>query len=63
MADLDNMRRHDKAIESYDEAIRIDPNNVFAWNDKSEALKALGRNTGRFFRSQEIRIAALEHHY
>jgi len=35
---------YNKAIEAYDKAINIDPNNAFAWNSKGYALAKLGEN-------------------
>jgi superkiller protein 3 len=43
-ASLDNLRRHDDAIDSYEEAIMIDPFDIYAWNNKGVALSALGRH-------------------
>lgn len=40
---VDNHHEFEKAISHLDEAIRLNPNNVFAWNYKADALKGLGR--------------------
>lgn len=38
-------RSYDAAIEAYEKAIELDPNNAEAWTGKAEALEALGRKT------------------
>jgi len=43
-AALDNLHRHEEAIESYEEAIMIDPFDIYAWNNKGVALGALARH-------------------
>jgi tetratricopeptide (TPR) repeat protein len=35
--------RYEEAIEAYNEAIKIDPQFAFAWNNKGLALSSLGR--------------------
>jgi tetratricopeptide (TPR) repeat protein len=40
---VDNHHEFEKAISHLDEAIRLNPNNVFAWNYKADALNELGR--------------------
>ncbi|MDD3975105.1 MAG: tetratricopeptide repeat protein, partial [Methanothrix soehngenii] len=42
-AALDNLHRHEEAIESYEEAIMIDPFDIYPWNNKGVSLSALGR--------------------
>lgn len=37
--------KHEEAVKAYDEAIRLDPSNAFAWYNKGSALKALNRTT------------------
>jgi tetratricopeptide (TPR) repeat protein len=39
---LYNLRKYNEAMESYDRAIKIDPNNAYAWYNKGNALYALG---------------------
>jgi superkiller protein 3 len=43
-AALDNLNRHDEAIDSYDEALLIDPFDIYAWNNKGVALGVLARH-------------------
>ncbi len=40
---LYNLRKYNEAMESYDRAIKIDPNNAYAWYNKGNALYALGK--------------------
>jgi Flp pilus assembly protein TadD len=40
---LGNQGKYDEAIKCFNEAIRLDPKEVDAWNNKGVALKALGR--------------------
>jgi tetratricopeptide (TPR) repeat protein len=35
--------KYDKAMEAFDYAIRLDPNDTTAWNDKGSALFQLGK--------------------
>jgi Tfp pilus assembly protein PilF len=42
--DLDNLGKHNEAIEYFDKAIKIDPNYADAWNNKGVALKNLGKH-------------------
>lgn len=42
--DLSKQGKYDDAIQSYDEAIRINPADENAWNNEGVALKSLGRN-------------------
>jgi Flp pilus assembly protein TadD len=47
----------DDAIKAYDEAIRLDPNDAAAWNNKGVALEALGKTTeanAAFAKAQEL---------
>jgi len=37
--------KYDEAIKAYDEAIRTDPNDAVAWNNKGAVLEAVGRTT------------------
>ena len=39
----DNLSKHQEAIEWYDKALKIDPNNVIALYDKGFALNNLGK--------------------
>ena len=40
----EKLAKHEEAIGSYDKAIEIDPDNVYAWNNKGTALGELGRH-------------------
>jgi tetratricopeptide (TPR) repeat protein len=40
---LGNQGQYDEAIQAFDEAIRLDPNDVRAWNDKGLALVKQGK--------------------
>ena len=42
---LKSAGKFDEAIQSYDKAIELDPQNTQAWYDKGTALSALGRTT------------------
>jgi Flp pilus assembly protein TadD len=42
---LYNESKYDEAIKAYDEAIRLAPNLIEAWNNKGMALDALGKTT------------------
>ncbi len=42
-AALDNLGRHEEAMEAYEEAIMIDPFDIYPWNNKGVSLVALGR--------------------
>jgi tetratricopeptide (TPR) repeat protein len=37
--------KYDEAIQAYDKAIQLDPNNAIVWNNEGNALQALGRKT------------------
>ncbi len=37
------IRRFDEALAAYDQAIRLDSNYAFAWNNRGDALQQLGR--------------------
>jgi tetratricopeptide (TPR) repeat protein len=39
---LGKQGKYDEAIKAYDEAIRLDPKNVYAWNKKGLALYLMG---------------------
>ncbi len=39
-----SLGRRQEAIDSYDEALRLDPGYAAAWNNKGIALSALGRH-------------------
>lgn len=41
---MGNIGECDKAIEKYDKAIKIDPNNAIVYNNKGIALKTLGEH-------------------
>ncbi|RQW78346.1 MAG: tetratricopeptide repeat protein [Methanothrix sp.] len=41
---LGNQGKYNEAIKCFNEAIRLDPKEVDAWNNKGVALKALGRS-------------------
>ena len=41
---LSMLRRHDKAIECYDQAINLDPNHKEAYKEKGLSLYHLGKN-------------------
>jgi tetratricopeptide (TPR) repeat protein len=38
-----SLGKYDEAIKAYDEAIRLDPEDAAAWNNKGNALDELGR--------------------
>jgi Flp pilus assembly protein TadD len=40
---LGNQGKYNEAIKCFDEAIRLDPKDVDAWNNKGIVLGALGR--------------------
>lgn len=42
---LDQLGKYNEALQAYDEAIRLDPNNAIAWHDKAIELYLLGRFT------------------
>jgi Flp pilus assembly protein TadD len=37
--------KYDEAIQAYNKAIEIDPQDAYAWNNKGVALKSLGHTT------------------
>ena len=41
---LNLLGKHNEAIASYDNAIKIDPNDADVWNNKGLALHALGND-------------------
>ena len=41
---LYSLKRYEEAITAYDQAIHLDPNNTFAYNNKGLALQQLGKN-------------------
>jgi tetratricopeptide (TPR) repeat protein len=41
----DSQGRYEEAIESYDKALQIDPDDADAWFDKGETLKKMGKLT------------------
>ena len=41
--DFSSQGKYDEAIESFDEAIRLDPNDAKAWNSKGNALNSQGK--------------------
>ena len=40
---LYNLRKYNEAMEYYDRAIKMDPNNAYAWYNKGNALYASGK--------------------
>jgi superkiller protein 3 len=40
---LSNLGKYDEAIQYYDKALEIDPNNTLVLNSKGDALNKLGR--------------------
>src|SRR5207248_8403457 len=40
----EDMHQHKRAIEDYDEAIRLDPKNADAYNNRGAVYKRLGQN-------------------
>ncbi len=41
----DSQGRYEEAIDSYDKALQIDPDDADAWFDKGETLKKMGKLT------------------
>lgn len=42
---LAELGKHNEAIDCYDKVLEIDPNSVYAWNGKANALNGLGEYT------------------
>ena len=60
---LGNQGVYDEAIQASEEAIRLDPNNAQAWNNKGSALKLLGRATeseAAFAKAKEVGLHVLD---
>ncbi len=54
--------KHDEAIQDYNKAIEINPQDADAWNNKGRALKSLGRTTeseAAFVKAREMKAEAL----
>jgi tetratricopeptide (TPR) repeat protein len=41
---LDNVERHQEALEAYDKAISLDPDHSNTWYNKATLLEELGRH-------------------
>jgi Flp pilus assembly protein TadD len=42
---LEDLGKNDEAMQAFDSAIQLDPQNAAAWGDKGYALESLGKTT------------------